>query len=207
MAGILVKVKGDGGALTAAARLAFGAKPVEIEPILRVPPTVIAQGVAPGQASTWLRVTAPTGGRNPWDEAHETLAAPFAAGAAAIEAVEPNLDQQWMWQPKHPGAAGEGLGLAAASEADFCAFENQTADGGQAQGPGPVWNLGDAFSQLKQARDRVGARQALIRIAHLDTGYDPAHVTKPANLACRTATQLRRRATIRTMRPTGRLRG
>ena len=28
--------------------LAFGATPVEIKPILRVPPTVIATGVAPG---------------------------------------------------------------------------------------------------------------------------------------------------------------
>jgi hypothetical protein len=182
MAGILVKVKGDGAAVTAAAKSAFGAVPISIEPILRVPPTAVAAGVAPGRESTWLHVAGPTAARNPWDEAHETLAMAFAAGAPEIEVVEPNLDQQWVWRPKDTDRAGNEFGIAAASAADFCAFENQTTEGGRARGPGPVWNLGDAFSQLKKARERVGARQALIRIAHLDTGYDPAHATKPERL-------------------------
>ena len=182
MAGILVKVKGDGAALTAAAQRLFGATPVEIEPILRVPAPAVGIGIAPGQDSTWLRVTAPAGESNAWDQAHGVLAAPFAMGPAAIEAVEPNIDQQWLWRPKDTAGGAEGFGIAAASETDFCAFENQTSAGGEARGPGPVWNLGEAFSQLKKARDQVGAKQALIRIVHLDTGYDPQHATKPKNL-------------------------
>lgn len=37
------------------------------------------------------------------------------------------------------------------------------------------WYLGDAFSQLKSARDSVSETSPVIRIAHFDTGYDPEH--------------------------------
>jgi subtilisin family serine protease len=70
----------------------------------------------------------------------------------------------------------------AASTADFCAFDDQKDDGGKAKGPSPAWNLGDAYSQLKAARDRVGAKQEQILIGHLDTGYDPGHLTLPLKL-------------------------
>ena len=49
--------------------------------------------------------------------------------------------------------------------------------------PGVVaWNAGAAFSQFAAARAKVGAKQAKITIAHLDTGFDPHHRTLPAGL-------------------------
>lgn len=181
MAGVLLKIQGDVKAFVAAATKAFGATKIEFEPILRVPTPPGGLGVAAGRGSTWLRVSAPRRSDNPWDHAHELLAAgsPFAAaGAPAIKAIEPDRDQQWGWTPK----ATDGQESAAAGKADFCAFDDQDGAGGKAKGPGPAWNFTDAYSQLKAARDRVGAKQAKILIAHLDTGYDPGHVTLPLQL-------------------------
>ncbi len=55
-----------------------------------------------------------------------------------------------------------------------------------------IWHLGDEFSQLKSARDRVARAlkermaankpKTVVRIAHLDTGYDPQHAVFPANM-------------------------
>jgi len=54
---------------------------------------------------------------------------------------------------------------------------------GKATGPGVGWHTGDAYSQLAKAARRVSqTRQEKIVIAHLDTGYDPSHHTKPANI-------------------------
>jgi hypothetical protein len=39
--------------------------------------------------------------------------------------------------------------------------------------------LGKHYSQLSDARKKVGDKQAKIVIAHLDTGFDPLHVSKP----------------------------
>ncbi len=44
-----------------------------------------------------------------------------------------------------------------------------------------IWHLGDDFSQLKTARDEVAKlpSKKMVRIAHLDTGYDSAHISLP----------------------------
>ena len=123
---------------------------------------------------------------NPWDQAHDLVApgSPFAAaGAQAVEAIEPDLAQEWNYQEwvdkEHPTP---GQGMAAGSEKEFCAFEDQEEDGGKAIGPAPGWNLSDNFSELSKARNRVGNKLEDIVIAHLDTGFDPSHVTVPAGL-------------------------
>ena len=71
----------------------------------------------------------------------------------------------------------------AASAAPVCTFDDQELGGGVATLPGVVaWNAGAAFSQFAAARAKVGAKQGNITIAHLDTGFDPAHRTMPAGL-------------------------
>jgi hypothetical protein len=182
---LLVKVRGDGKAFAAAARTAFGAAGIEVEPILSVPASAAAPGAAagPAQGSTWLRVGTAMAEENPWDAAHRLVApgsAFAAAGAAGIEAVEPDFVQEWPLPPD----VERGAGVAAA--ADRCVFSDQDDRGGQARGPGLAWNQGDAFSELSKARDHFGAdleqKLGQIVIAHLDTGYDRNHVTKPLKL-------------------------
>ena len=181
---LLVKVRGDGQAFAATARTAFGAAGIEVEPILSVPAPAAGPGAAagPAQGSTWLRVGTAMVEENPWDAAHRLVApgsAFAAAGAAGIEAVEPDFAQEWPLPPD----VDQGQALAAA---DRCVFTDQDGGGGKARGPGLAWNQGDAFSELSKARDQFGAtleqKLGQIVIAHLDTGYDPNHVTRPLKL-------------------------
>lgn len=181
MAGLLVKVRGDGRAFEQAAR-SFGAGGLEVEPILTVPSATSGPALAGGGPSTWFKLGDKAGSGHLWDDAHALLSggAGFAATASAeIEAVEPDIEQIWPWERPSDSASDTALRGAAA---DVCAFDDQDGGGGKARGPRPAWNLGDDYSRLKRARDKVGAAQATIRIAHLDTGYDPAHVTLPRNL-------------------------
>ncbi|HRO48297.1 S8/S53 family peptidase [Agriterribacter sp.] len=45
-----------------------------------------------------------------------------------------------------------------------------------------IWHLDDAWSQLKKARESVQDNDALIRIAHLDTGYSATHFIVPGSV-------------------------
>src|SRR5579864_8863232 len=180
--GLLVKVRGDGKAFATAARAAFGAAPVKIEPILRVPPQPgdPAIGLAASQMATWLSVGGSvTEADHPWDAAHQLLASgtPFAAAVTGnIEAIEPNLVQGWFDNaPKQDNVPMD--------KEKFCAFDPQDESGRQAAGPGVAWNFGDEFSEVKTARERVGEKLAAITIAHLDTGFDADHITRPVKLA------------------------
>lgn len=64
---------------------------------------------------------------------------------------------------------------------DECTEEGYTSDW---DFPSPrvfVWHLDDQWSQLRSARqpDKTGSK---VRIAHLDTGYDPGHISTPKYL-------------------------
>ncbi|HEV7517920.1 MAG TPA: S8 family serine peptidase [Thermoanaerobaculia bacterium] len=114
---------------------------------------------------------------NAWDLAHQALRQGFGmAGAPAPTFVEPDLQQTWIYQNAAP-LVRTGEAFAAA---DVCQFHDQSSQA--PRGPAFAWFLGDPFSQLKAARDAVGEGARRVRIAHLDTGYDPRHVTLPAHL-------------------------
>lgn len=177
---LLIKVRGNGKRFAAAAKRAFGAAGTDLRPILTIPPVDGGAGVAATQGSTWLQLAVPTRD-NPWDAAYE-LAAPgggLAAAAADVEFVEPDIEQAWLQPPEE----AEGLGMAAA---DRCAFNGQDGSGGKARGPGPGWTLGDSFSEFGKAQQAFGSaleqKLSQIVVAHLDTGYDPHHITRPVNL-------------------------
>jgi hypothetical protein len=176
--GLLVKVRGSGESFAAAATRSFGAAAIEIEPILTVPPPPAAgAGIAAAQPSTWLRIGLKGAtGPNPWDDAHAlmTPGSPFAvAGVRGVEAVEPDLVQDWL-----SGRRDE----AAADTQTFCSFDDQSGEGGKATGPELAWNLAATFSELADARAQVGGKTSKVLVAHLDTGFDPRHITTPVGL-------------------------
>lgn len=178
---LLVKVRGNAQALTQA--LAAGGGGWQAEPILTVPPrdaNGAALGFGAGEPSTWLRLNRGDHAGTPWDRAHALVAptSPLAAVMAFqdIEAVEPDLEQQWGFQTE------QGAGDRTLAAAERCQFEAQTRDGGRAIGPGLAWHLADEFSGLRSAREQVDDKQRAILVAHLDTGFDPQHVTKPKGL-------------------------
>ncbi len=173
MAKLLVKVRGNGKRLGASAGRAMGAAGVDITPIMTVPAdrsTSAGAGLAAAEPSTWLRISGVATSENAWDAAHELLSRNIAG--SEIEAIEPDIVQQWPQE-----ATGPDLGFAAAG-----GVIGPDASGGQAVGTPATWHLASDFSQLRDASKKVGDKQRKVRIAHLDTGYDPHHVTLPVNL-------------------------
>ncbi len=171
----LPKADGVGFAATASkhplAAAGFG-----LEPLFETVPlrSIAGVGVADpaGQKHEWyIARPAGTAGQNPWDVAHDAVARVSRAGLApdvAPEIIEPDLLQSWIWEVPKP--KGE---LAAAA---VCAFADQDTNLPFRTGQF-AWHLEDAFSQLKSARETVvlARGNSPIRIAHLDTGYDPKH--------------------------------
>ena len=177
---LLVKVSGDGRAYAARAA-AFGAAGAEPQPILSLPPSGgDGIGFAGAAGATWMRVSLDQGsGANPWDQAHALISGlgAFSAAENGVQFVEPDIQQQW---PTADTAQSSGKTASLAGEA--CAFDPQTSGGGRAVGDSVAWNFGPGYSQIASARTHVGERLGQILIAHLDTGYDPAHITVPAKL-------------------------
>lgn len=175
--GILVKVSGNADAFEEKASRAFGASSTTVEPIMTL------EGGA-GLKTSWFRIGGRTELSNPWDEAHSLIQGTRALGVAAsagIVALEPDWVQEWPTAPSIDRETGEQKFAAAGG--DVCAFDDQDLSAGRVGGPSVAWNLGEAFSQLKQAREQVSAvKQGRIVIAHVDTGFDPTHVTTPTNL-------------------------
>jgi hypothetical protein len=152
--GLLFKVRGE---------TPFGAVQRDAVRILDVDVAPDRFGFGAGTA-TWYRVPARD---SPWDEAHAI--ARRKMGLDGLLAVEPDLEQGW-----DPGLP---------SRDPACKPAPQTDAGGQVKGPEDGWHLLDAFSGLRTACAGVAEEQRkAVRIAHLDTGYDPDHGERPRGL-------------------------
>ena len=179
---LLVKIRGSLSAgQNQGLAAAVGGPP--LEEILKIPAPPApagAAGMAAAHGSTWYRAPLPPAA-NPWDAAHAMLAqgAAFAAaagGGTPIEFIEPDTEQTWFTE-QTPGA--QALAAAAA-----CTFHPQDGSGEKAVSTaGNDWHLQNQYSQLGNARNSVTpAQQQAIKIAHLDTGYDPNHASLPLHL-------------------------
>lgn len=182
--GILVKVRGDGRAFAGAAARSLGVSPSDVETIMTVPPVEGAGFGLAATGATWLRVAREDDAEEAWDRAHAMIAARGRLGMAGAEEIvtaEPDFEQAWITGREPPPGAP---GMAAAPAAGpACTFSNQTDKGGRAVGPRVGWSTGEEFSQLAKAAARVSEdKQRAIVIAHLDTGFDPNHTSRPANL-------------------------
>jgi subtilisin family serine protease len=182
---LLLKMSAPAGQAMAAAGagLTLSGVPFRLEPLFQniqdvpAPPGMAAQG-----PSRWFvaEPTVDSGEANPWDVAHRAVSEGLGlAGAPAPVFVEPDLLQGWPYENETPL-----VGPGALAAAPVCEFNDQK--GSVPEGPGFAWFLRDDFSQLKAARDAVSGSAGIagrrVRIAHFDTGYDPRHVTRPANL-------------------------
>jgi len=144
---------------------------LDLEPLFETSAPAGPGLAAAGTEAAWyLARAADSAGRHPWDVAHEALSQAGAglAEGLAPDIIEPDLVQQWDWEPPRTRSA-----LAAAAA---CTFEDQDPAVPFRTGQF-AWHLEDLFSQLKKAREQVAqsAADAVVRIGHLDTGYDPNH--------------------------------
>lgn len=149
--------------------------PVRLTPLFGVTtPDPSLAGIAPGRPQSWFRAEGPDGLASPaaaWDAAHAAVCDGLGVAGAEVIAAEPDLEQSWPLPPR-PRAAG---------------FAAATAPEGQKGapydlGPGFGWHLDGDHSDLRAARDRIGAAGEGVTIVHLDTGYDPGHRALPRNL-------------------------
>lgn len=107
---------------------------------------------------------------NVWDLCHEATSGGMGMAAGGqVEFAEPDIQQRWIF-----GTESQSLFAAAAS-----CDKAQDPDSRLPVGQGLFWFRDQDHSQLQAARDQVGEPGSRVRIAHLDTGYDPSHTTKP----------------------------
>jgi hypothetical protein len=131
-------------------------------------------GFAEGpETGAWYLAENKQAGTSAWDLAYEQL----RSARNQVAYVEPDILQPFVGFERAP--VTEDGAFAAAPP---CKFRDQNG-AVFPTGPGIGWHLEDHYSQLRSARNVVGMNPAFrARIAHLDTGYDPNHASKPPHL-------------------------
>ncbi|HRN57455.1 MAG TPA: hypothetical protein PLL71_13435, partial [Agriterribacter sp.] len=110
---------------------------------------------------------------NPWDVAHMARAALQDRKAF----IEPDFLQEFAINKTTNGVPNN---LTAKSFGKDTNNINHDAD--WPPDKNIVWHLDDAYSQLRKAGENVQDSDALIRIAHLDTGYSATHGIVPGRV-------------------------
>ncbi len=114
---------------------------------------------------------------NPWDVCHDIVRQGFGlAGVATPAFAEPDFPQQWISQAPEDQA----LTLTASCES----VAQKTGVQGYPGDTEMLWYQNDAHGQFAKASAslQLPADDELVRVAHLDTGYDPEHRSRPARL-------------------------
>jgi hypothetical protein len=167
-------VKARAGVTPATLTLAAKEMPLGVEPLFQ---SIGGSGdlAAVGQ-DRWFVVTPPLGALegNAWDLCHALLSGELGvAGMPPPAFVEPDFQQHWV------GAAFADQALAMGQGCDRA----NPPDPGFPHPDNPLWFQDNEHAQFSQARDTVGEpSDNRVRIAHLDTGYDPGHRALPPHL-------------------------
>ncbi len=134
------------------------------------------------EGETWATMESPSAElmEHPWDLAHASLVRPEMIGLeSAPDYAEPDFVQEFPYQSFETGeieSSGRDGACVLSGPDDFWPPHGPRSDFPFA------WHLDDSHSGLRSARQRVGSPASggkRVRIAILDTGYDPQHVTLP----------------------------
>ncbi|HSE19159.1 MAG TPA: S8 family serine peptidase [Pyrinomonadaceae bacterium] len=156
---------------------ALAANPsANLRPLYDSTPQSVAFGF--GAAPAWFLADLPDEAATPWDLAHSQVANQLGVDESAVVFAEPDLEQSFQdTNEKNPGG-GPMLALD-----QGCKAVPQEDKGGKKKGPDKfAWHLDDDFTQLRKAREAVPFNPPRTRIAHIDTGYDRGHDSKPQNI-------------------------
>jgi len=137
-----------------------------------IPRATVALGAAP--PSQWYIMSTGEQSRdvNAWDLCHHLVQQGFGvADSETVEFAEPDFEQQWL--------SGTVAKQAFAIARDCQSAAPQDATPPLATSPDDNWFRDNQHSELDAARTAIGNPADKVRIAHLDTGYDPAHQTLP----------------------------
>jgi Subtilase family len=161
-----------------APQLSFGASavPFAAKPLFSSIGAQTALGAAAGEV--WYVLTPPPGFAedNVWDVCHSLVQQGLGvAGAFAPTFAEPDIEQQWLTGT--PAEGGQSL-------AQSCESEDKQNPAFPLDESNPYWFRNSDHSQFDAAIATIGGPGVAphVRIAHLDTGYDPNHRTLPKRL-------------------------
>jgi hypothetical protein len=109
----------------------------------------------------------------PWDLCHKLLETGLGVAGGDIEFAEPDFKQSWVIGTEADLAftAARSCEKAAPQDDDFPHDSNND-----------LWFRDSGFAQFDTALAQLGDPQDRVRVAHLDTGYDPSHNTRPVYL-------------------------
>jgi len=127
-------------------------------------------------APQWYVAELPEAAPTAWDVAHTQIAAELGLAESDVLFAEPDLIHDVFHDD---GEVAPGVAFAVGEE---CTADRQDPKNGKAVGPVDGWHLGDDFSQLAAARAAVDFTKLRTRVAHVDTGYFPDHVTTPKHV-------------------------
>jgi hypothetical protein len=109
----------------------------------------------------------------PWDLCHQLLREGFGFdGAPAVEFAEPDTVHRWIAEPPQTAVRRLAAGCGA-PEPQNPSFPRVA----QGDDPWPRWHHHKNYSQFGSIPNRD--RKIDVRVAHVDTGYDPDHSTLP----------------------------
>ncbi len=156
--------------------LALGGVGLAIREKPLLPSVEASRGTRAAAAPVWhVAEVADVGAReaNPWDVCHRLMDRGLGATGEIVFA-EPDIEQRWIYGERGEQALmlTKPCGVPDAQNASY------------PLGPSERW-FGEAeFSQLYAAAAAVGdPGAARLRIAHVDTGFDPLQAVKPTHIA------------------------
>ena len=178
--GLRLLIKANRAATTG--RFALGSAAVDLTLTPLMPSIDRPAGTMMAAAPAWHVAEAKTR-LNPWDACHALLDQGLGVAGGSVVLAEPDLEQTWLWTTPNRQTLGiAGTCDSVPPNSDVYAVGNTN-----------LWFADEAHSQLEQARSGVVAPDPatsprnIVRIAHLDTGYDDNHATKPRFLNTRLA--------------------
>ncbi len=143
--------------------------------IIASDPTALVIEAAVETASTLESLTTDD---NDWDKAHRARHLP------GVTFAEPDTDNVYLFENPAYNAdlltleSDDAEGEVCRQNNDYDPFWSSPQQNGQPHRQ--IWHLGTDYAQLKTARDSIAPVVGrTVRIAHLDTGYDPDHATFP----------------------------
>jgi Subtilase family len=170
--GLRLLVKANRAAATG--RFALGGAAVDLALTPLMPSIDRSTATAMAAAPVWHVAEAQTR-LNPWDACHALLDQGLGVAGGNVVLAEPDLEQRWQWASPNRQAFGIAGGCdPTPPNGDVYAIGNTN-----------LWFADESHSQLEAMRARVVAPNPttsprdVVRIAHLDTGYDPGHAAKP----------------------------
>jgi len=156
-----------------AGRFTLGRAPVDLKLTPLMPSIDRPAGTMMAAAPAWHVAETETH-PNSWDACHALLDQGLGVAGGDVVFAEPDLEQTWLWTTPNRQALAIAGCDAAPPNHDVYATGNTN-----------LWFVDEAHTQLEETRARVAAPDPttsprnVVRIAHLDTGYDDNHATRP----------------------------